>query len=196
MGQEKALLEIEGQTAVTRLVRRLEPLFSKIIVVTNSTQVANLCPVPSLPDIFPNCGPLGGLHAALTHFRAPVFLLACDMPYIQPEFVLYMIERWQKLMAEAETTVPQGPGPRCLAPVVDGRFEPLHAIYAPQLLGAIETELNSSRVPSLQTLLTAWGADVVPEQLLRQFSPDLGMLGNWNTPADIKDTRKAPEAHE
>src|SRR5215813_7948185 len=39
-------------------------------------------------DLVPRCGPLGGMHAALTTSQAAAELfLACDMPFIEPRWL-------------------------------------------------------------------------------------------------------------
>jgi molybdopterin-guanine dinucleotide biosynthesis protein A len=43
-------------------------------------------------DAVPRCGPLGGIYTALKRSRAnSVLLLACDMPFVSPEFLRKMI---------------------------------------------------------------------------------------------------------
>ena len=43
-------------------------------------------------DIVPDCGPLGGIHAALTAARGDaVFVAACDMPFLSVAFVSYLL---------------------------------------------------------------------------------------------------------
>src|SRR5204863_290703 len=56
-----------------------------------------------IADVVPGCGPLGGIHAALTEARGDaVFVAACDMPYLNAAFVSFLLE----LAREADAAVP------------------------------------------------------------------------------------------
>ena len=44
-----------------------------------------------MPDIYPHCGPLSGIHAALYHSELPVLALPVDVPLIEAEHLLPLI---------------------------------------------------------------------------------------------------------
>src|SRR3954470_6285188 len=67
-------------------------------------------------DIFPDAGPLGGIHAALKKTRTDRNLfLPVDMPFLKREFLLYLLE--VALKNSATVTVPR----------MNGRLQPLCA---------------------------------------------------------------------
>lgn len=82
MGRDKAALVYAGQTLLERVTR------AALGAGLPACVVGRECPadwtggsVPFLPDFAPDCGPLGGLAAALAHFAPRGVLLAgCDMP--------------------------------------------------------------------------------------------------------------------
>src|SRR5258707_10267809 len=96
-GRDKSALVVDGRTILDRQLSELSSLTGDVMIVGASLdEGARACP-PSLKlrrtgqasgirriaDIVPGCGPLGGLHAALTHAREDhVFVVACDMPYV------------------------------------------------------------------------------------------------------------------
>ncbi len=90
MGSEKALLQFESQPLIAHIARILKPIFPRICVVTNSLEVASAAQLPAIRDEFVNRGPLGGIHAALQHFKAPTFVVACDMPFLSAPFIEYL----------------------------------------------------------------------------------------------------------
>lgn len=177
MGSPKALLTFQGETLIARTANILSPLFTRIVVVTASETIEAAARLPALPDIFPGKGPLGGIHAALSHFNSPVFCFACDMPYLNRDFIGYM----RDIRAEFEIAVPQ----------VNGFYEPLHAIYTPACLPHIEKELNQERTRSLQKIIGERHVLRIGEVEARRFDSTLQMFENWNTPLDIGGGRIA-----
>jgi molybdopterin-guanine dinucleotide biosynthesis protein A len=174
MGREKALLEIDGQPLVARVAASLAPLFPRIIVVTANPIVVSAAGVAAVPDTRANRGPLGGIHAALKHFNEPVFVVACDMPFLNAEFIRYLGDEYR----EEDALVPLGAnGP-----------EHLHTVYGPRPLPELEAYLLQERPPSLRRIYEALNTRLLPEASARRFSPDLSCFENWNTPGDIRDT--------
>ena len=186
MGHDKALLIVDGQVAVNRTGDLLDSLLDGVVVVTDSPEVRAVCKYPCIADRYPGLGPLAGIEAALAHFQAPVFVVACDMPRLDPSLIAGLIARWR----EAPTST-------ALAPRHAGGWEPLHAIFSPKLLPTISALLRSasepgSRLPGLNRLLLEWGAAEFDESDIRRHSPGLPGLTafeNWNCPEDIKPPR-------
>lgn len=174
MGREKALLEFEGQPLVARVRAALEPLFPQIVIVTASEAVAAAAGLPAIQDSRSNRGPLGGIHAALTHFGQPVFVVACDMPFLDNEFIEFITGEYG--------------GENVLVPLGANGPEHLHAVYGPRPLRELEQYLDQERPPSLRRIFESLGATHIPEEVARRFSPDLRCFENWNCPEDIRDT--------
>lgn len=171
MGENKALLEVGGEPLIARVANVLRPLFPNIIVVTGDAATANASGLPAIPDAVSARGPLSGLHAALTHNQAPTFCVACDMPYLNADFIVWMRDYF----------------PSCdvFAPRLDDHWEPLHAIYAPSCLPRFEAELARERPASLQKLLSELQTRAVPDGVAARFDPQLQMFANWNTLEDV-----------
>jgi molybdopterin-guanine dinucleotide biosynthesis protein A len=69
MGRNKAALRLGGRSLLTIVRRTASELGSSVRVIRR--------------DLIKRCGPLGGIHAALTTARADAELfLACDMPFV------------------------------------------------------------------------------------------------------------------
>lgn len=130
MGQDKAALKIAGQTLLERLVRIVSPLAQQQVIMLSASQ--DLPPVsPELLDRIvigrdsrPREGPLQGIADALQLFDAgldKLFVLSCDLPYLSTailkQFRLLLTSKVDGVCAE-----------------VDGRVNPLLAIYHRQLL--------------------------------------------------------------
>src|SRR5262245_29729353 len=89
-GQDKSALLVDGRTIRERQMGELSRVTSDIRVIAR--------------DLVPGCGPLGGVHTALTEARGdPVFVVACDMPFIDASFVEYLLG----LTRDADLVVPR-----------------------------------------------------------------------------------------
>lgn len=175
MGENKALLEVDGTPLVARVARVLRPLFANVIVITSDPATARAADVPAVPDAVEGRGPLGGLHAALSHFAAPAFCVACDMPLLRADFIA-----WQC----AQLGVYQA-----VVPHLAERWEPLHAVYAPGCLPIFAHALEQEKPPALQRVLRDLNVRRIAEAEARAFDPSLQMFANWNTPEDVAASR-------
>ena len=86
MGRDKALLPLGDQTLIERVIAAARPLACPCFIVGDPATYAHLG-LPVHPDRHPGLGPLGGLHTALGATGAPVLLLACDLPFLTPDFL-------------------------------------------------------------------------------------------------------------
>lgn len=171
MGRDKALLDFGGQPLVAHIAQILAPIFPEIIVVTANSDIARAADLPAVADSFAGRGPLGGIHAALSHWRAPTFVVACDMPFLNADFIRYLIADF-----DGSTRVP----------LSDDGFEPLHAIYAATATAPFEKYLrNEGKMPPLHRILQEISADWIAPEIARGFDENLRMFENWNTPDDV-----------
>jgi FdhD protein len=118
MGRNKALLDVDGSPIITRIYRMLAHLFHEVIVVTNTPLDYDFLPCRKVPDLYPGCGSVAGLHSALSHSRtAYSFVTACDMPFLDPTIIRSLCDTRLE-------------GYDAVIPFSAGGQEPLHAVYA------------------------------------------------------------------
>ena len=65
MGRCKALLELDGETLISRLAGELSA-FDELLISSNDEALAAGLPGRVVRDVFPGCGPLAGLHESLS----------------------------------------------------------------------------------------------------------------------------------
>jgi len=117
MGRNKALLELEGQTLIARVLERLSPLCDELIISANDVELYADLPAQVVPDLIAGRGALSGIHAGLATMRHDkAVVVACDMPFLSLSLLRYMV-----VMSSGYDVV---------SPRVDGFFEPLHAVYS------------------------------------------------------------------
>ena len=92
MGRDKALLPLGGQTLIERVLAAAHPLGYPRVIIGDPTAYAHFG-LPVHPDRRPSLGPLGGLYTALSTTATPVLLLACDLPFLTPDFLRHLVNR-------------------------------------------------------------------------------------------------------
>lgn len=81
MGQDKALLPLNGVPLIQRAVRKLRKLTSQVCILGSRPELSPFAPL--VPDLRERCGPLGGMEAALSHTSCDWSLvLPVDMPFL------------------------------------------------------------------------------------------------------------------
>lgn len=172
LGTNKAFLEIKGERLIDRTVRQYRELFAETILVTNEPLLYLDQDATLVADIYKRKGPLGGLYAGLFYASFDhAFLCACDMPYLNTEFIRYMMGK----AAGYDIVIPQ---------TAEG-YHPLHAIYSRRCLPVIKSLLLRDR---LKMIGCFQGARVlfIPEPVIRSYDPAMRMLMNINTEQDLR----------
>jgi molybdopterin-guanine dinucleotide biosynthesis protein A len=130
MGRDKALLEYGGRTLVEHAIDLLRAAGLEPHIVGTRPDLAAFAPV--MEDLHPDCGPLGGLEAALAASSSKwnVFL-PVDLPLLPVAFLRYLQERVG--ITSAAATIPS----------LAGRPQPLCAVYHRSLLAGIRRSIEA-----------------------------------------------------
>lgn len=116
MGADKALLDVDGQPLVHHVARRLATVCTSVLVAPGERRLPDL-PWEQVDDHVAGEGPLSGIIGGLAAAFTPlVAVAAVDMPHVDPAVLVTLADAWQ--------------GQAAVIPVVDGRPQPLHAVYA------------------------------------------------------------------
>lgn len=182
MGTDKARLALpDGRPVIQSVLEVVESVCGEVVVVVD---VPGRCEELGLrarcvSDIVPERGPLGGLQAGLMAVEAPFALaVACDMPFLNPRLLHYMAALPQDYEA--------------LVPIIRGRWQPLHAIYAKACLATVE-ELLSQGLLALTDLLSRLQVRALPFATARRFDPQGLSFLNLNEPQDLMRARAVSE---
>ncbi len=177
MGQDKAFLKLGGRTLLELAVELAGTVAKNVRIV--APQEPFLALAPTVEDIYPGCGPLGGIHAALSRTSTELNLvLAVDLPFIEPDFLSYVVA--QASQTAVLVTVPQAAG----------GWQPLCAVYRRGFGPLAERALQRKR-NRIDSLFAPSETRVINEAEMQRlgFSPQ--MFRNLNTPAELADAEKA-----
>jgi len=177
MGENKALLALEGRKLIERVADALAALTDDILIIANEAEPYRFLDRPIIPDIRPGYGPLMGLYSGLKAARGELALLAAvDMPFLSPDYLRFLLSL--------------APGYDVVIPRTGHRLHPLCAVYRREsCLPAIEQAIARG-----QRRLIAFHPQMrvrqVDEAELRRVDPDLRVLMNVNTPEELEAARR------
>jgi molybdenum cofactor guanylyltransferase len=167
MGRDKAGLPWDSSDLLHSILDKLRPVCADCIIVMNRPWEPDVPGVRVVADIIPQRGPLSGIHAGLTACKDQhAFVTACDMPYLPPAAVEYLLS-----LAEGWDAVVPGCGKD---------MEPLFAVYAKSCIPAIENLLRQD-IRKVQRLFPLIRHRLVDPEAFRQFDPELRLFRNINT---------------
>lgn len=171
MGTDKALLELQGQRLIERVHQRLAGLFATTLLVTNNPEQYSFLACPAVADRYPGEGSLAGIHAALHHAPTDlVFVVACDMPFLDRDLVRHICG----LEEGYDAVVPESP---------EGS-EPLHALYRTSCLPVMERMLDNGE-KRIRDLIGRVNSRILPWEELARFPGARRSFLNLNTPAEF-----------
>lgn len=172
MGANKAFVEYDGRTLLARALDLARSFTPNVRIVGSAEKFAPFAPV--VEDVFCDCGPLGGIHAALQASQTELnLMLAVDMPFVSWAFLQYLMGQAENA-AEAVVIVPRA----------DLNRQPLCAIYRRAFADAAEDALRAGQ-NRIDRLFEQVRTRVIEEQELEAagFSPAL--FRNLNTPEEL-----------
>jgi len=169
MGFDKQLLMEDDRRILDAVIETLKQEFSDILIITARPELYEGMGVRLFRDEYRDKGPLAGVHAALRHARSHyVYLLACDMPVVNLDFIRYLKQRVRET------------GASICACQRDGRMEPFSTFYALDLLPDVTHRLETGN-SSLFRFIYGNRACVIGQEDAAHFDKELRMFTNINT---------------
>jgi molybdopterin-guanine dinucleotide biosynthesis protein A len=152
MGRDKASLMFGQETFLQRIAAELDAcgFGEKYVSLGSGTAEKADIRIPGgwtvIRDRYRDCGPLGGIHAALSLCRAEwALFVSCDTPLYRRELAELMISKIPGTETEQEQEDPEHPaGTQLLVPMTpDGRWHMTCALWRKSLLPEVEAQLKS-----------------------------------------------------
>lgn len=176
MGRDKAGLSLAGRTLLETAVAAVRDVTPEVFILGSPELYQAYGPV--IADIFPGCGPLGGIHAALSQTKTEFnLMIAVDTPFLSGRLLRFLVER--ALKARAVVTAPE----------VNAYPQPLCAVYSLAFLPIAERALRAGDF-KIVPLFPSQGTLLIPETELAQVAFTAEMFENLNTPEDLERARR------
>ena len=172
---DKAFLDFAGQTLLDRALVVMGTVCDRVAIVGDPlkfTKYGSSKDVSVVPDIFPGCGPLAGIHAALVHSSAELnLMLAVDMPFVSGELLAFLFAAAEE--GDTIVTVPRsGKG-----------LQPLCAVYRRDFSTIAEQALRAGKF-KIDATFSSVSVRVIEDGELTAAGFSEQSFFNVNTPQD------------
>jgi molybdenum cofactor guanylyltransferase len=179
LGRDKASETLLGRPMLQHVIDRVSRVVDEIVVVKARGQtlpeVTSELPLRVAEDLYPDCGPLGGIYTGLSSTDAGRSLaVACDMPLLAEPLLRELLRR--------------SDGCDVVMPVL-AYPEPLHAVYGRACIDPIRERLDAGQL-KITNFLGAVHVCYAREDDCRRFDPDLRSFSNTNTEEDLNRARE------
>jgi len=176
MGEDKAMIPLRGQTLLETALSTVRAVAGEVSILGAPELYSGYA--PTIADIFPGCGPLGGIHAALSQTRTEFnLIIGVDTPFLSAPLLAYLAER---ALASRKTVT---------APVIRDYPQPLCAVYSRDFLPIAGRALEAGNY-KIVPLFPAERTLLIPETELAEFAFTAEMFDNLNTREDLERARR------
>ena len=176
MGTDKAFLKLGGTTLLQRALSLVLAVTNDVFVVGEKSRLPGIRTV--IGDIHSGCGPLAGIHAALSHSPTDLnLLMAVDLPFITESFLRYLISISQQ--SDAVVVIPRS----------GGRLQPLCAIYRKAFAEPAAQALKQGKY-KIDPLFSQASTRMIEETELADAGFSCELFKNVNTPADWDEAQR------
>lgn len=166
----KSFIKVNGERIIERNLRILRGIFKEVFIVTNQPEFYVYLDVPLLGDLYDVRGPMTGIFTALLNSSySRVFIVACDMPFINRALIEYMVSDRGDYDA--------------VVPVYRNRMEPLFALYWRRLRASMEQAILDRRV-GMKDFLMNKRVKYIKRGDIKDMDPEARSFVNINTLED------------
>jgi molybdopterin-guanine dinucleotide biosynthesis protein A len=175
MGFDKQCIRYNGRLLIEQQINQLRELFEDIVIVTNRQKLYEGFNCTLAEDILKDFGPLSGIHAGLLAAKSKYsYFLACDMPNINTDYILYMLN-----IINSKDFCKQG-----IITCYGDWLEPFNSFYSKELIPIIEQAYRENKF-KIGSVLKKASIHYISEEEARSYSPDWNMFANINTKEDL-----------
>jgi molybdenum cofactor guanylyltransferase len=171
--KDKAFLRLGDETLLSRALNLASSLTPNVRIVGEAARFAEFGIV--VEDVYPDRGPLGGIHAALVSTKTSLnLMLAVDTPFIEISFLEFLISEARR--SGGMVTVPRS----------GGHMHSLCAIYRKEFSEVAEQSLMLGQ-NKIDALFSGVKTRVIEEAELQRLGFRPEMFRNLNTPEEWRE---------
>lgn len=174
MGRDKAFLAMGDKTLFEVVMDKMLKFFKEVMAVVAEPSLYEKYNKKILikKDIIPESGPLGGLYTGLlSSSNRDNFLIACDMPFLNPNLLTYMA----KNIKNSDAVVAE----------YNKRQHPLFGFYSKSCVSAAKLQISKGNF-KMRDFLGKVKAEIVGESEVKEFDSKGLSFININTYDEYK----------
>jgi molybdopterin-guanine dinucleotide biosynthesis protein A len=175
MGFDKQCIKLNDRLLIEHQIQVLQNIFKEIIIVTNKPELYKDYNCILAVDQLKDYGPLGGIHAGLLKAQSQFsYFVACDMPNINQDYILYLLKVINASDFSAQAVITR----------FGNWLEPFNAFYSKDLIPVIKKAYQEKN-RKISSMLEKAEVHYIEEAEARKYSPDWSMFININTQKDL-----------
>lgn len=176
MNFNKAFAPVGGRSSLHIIMDKFRAVFPETIIISNNPELYQGLADRVETDVFMGLGPVAGIHAGLYHASyETIFVLGCDMPFIDMNLVQYMVEQ----LGSHQAVVPE----------LSGYLQPLAAVYSRLCLPVFTSCLEKGKL-KLVRIFEELDARVLKENELTRFGKAEEIFFNVNDAAALQKAQE------
>ena len=167
MGTDKALLLVQQEPMLKRMVRLLGPFCNTIAISGNNPAYTDFN-IEMVKDLYSGCGPISGIISSLKHSSTEWnLMISVDVPFMNEAFIEFLISQIGNY--------------DCIIPEHEGGVEPLMGLYNRQIIPVVEEMISHGDYKLMRLLSKLKVRYVNCNPLIKQFPR---LFVNMNLPGD------------
>lgn len=179
MGADKAFVMLNGRTMLQHALDLISTVTNTVAIVGAASKFQQFA--PTVEDIFSDCGPLAGIHAALQSSSSELnLILAVDVPFVPAGLLRYLLSQ-----------APIHPDAVAIVPRTLQGWQPLCAVYRREFFRAAEAALRGGNY-KIDALFSGINVQAVDEGELAGRGFSSYAFCNLNTQAELIAVGRMP----
>ncbi|KRQ87136.1 putative molybdenum cofactor guanylyltransferase [Caloramator mitchellensis] len=172
MRYDKSRLIIDGKFIIDLIKDELLKEFADVIYIVNDLKRFDYEKI--FVDVYLGCGPAGAIYTALLKSTSKyVFVTACDMPFVNIDYINYM----KNILINKKCD--------CLITKKGEWIEPLFAFYSKDMIEIFKKNIERENY-KLFDVIKESNYYAIEEKEAKKFSADLDMFFNLNYQKDLE----------
>jgi molybdopterin-guanine dinucleotide biosynthesis protein A len=176
MGYDKQLIKINDVFLIDIIYYNLSKIFENVVIVTNKPYLYKNRDYKVTTDVLQTKGPLNGIYSALKYYKNDyVYITACDMPFINFNYVKYISQILLNSNYDGIVTK-------------QGEFlEPMNGFYSTSIIENIE---KTQGMGSITKMIYSNNFYFLSENNARYFTKDWKLFMNINNLEELNTVSK------
>ena len=168
-GSDKGLFKFKNKALIQHSIDICKSFTNDIIIISNKAEYKQFG-YPIFSDIFPESGPMGGIHSGLNYTKNDInIILSADTPFINIDLIKMLLNEY----TQEDILITKS---------ADGKYQTLIGIYHKRVLDILKNELSEKHLKMIH-LIKQLNSKIIP---IPKNSPLEESFINFNHLAELR----------